>query len=665
MPTWCVLETTDAVLLPWSFSERTTGSKQHKSKLEEISTRGKRAWIRLNSSFLETRFRLTPVEHTFAGSARNERIVRELKKCYSSEDGCSDRVYLVAQEHVRDACYDITDYVRRCITGDLSIADRLRGRTIFGLQQIETGSYDLLSEHGANRYGECVLQSYMQEYGDFIGNTVLGFCCRLPSFLSPLRNPASTIPWSSELKSHFQSIWGAKFSEFLPLVFYGAYNAAAVRSAFWDGLTQQYSKIFVNGFQHLCHKFGLQLAIEISASGQSLEFDIATILKYSDGAYLIGVGEKPNTNERQDAKEQPRNADYERLRLPTSSPFPYNTPRRFLIAKWITSRASTASSGNIGICRCKSPTPTQYAFDRVLGFNSWLAHESEFKGHEKLVSQDFLFQSNPLNRARATVTRSACSMGEPQRSVLIVSPLQSLWSRTDERRWREITDSWAWICQTVWNLGYDFDITTESDCVNAKFDKKSRSIRVNAGSYRVVLISSCTSLQESTVSFLTKVVAGRGKLIVDDPVPYLFNSMIGDDTHRLEVLLYHQRATLLRGTTSEKTETLTQLLRKWVKPVLRVYAKPDNSLTGAILFQHRRTENVDLFYLFNATQSSIETLIEIRGESDEVEEWSTTSGERRQIDFWHADGNTYLKCTFDGWQSRLVSVRRKARETMS
>ena len=612
MPTWCTLETTDAILLPWSFSELSAGTKQHESKLEELSARGKRAWISLNSSFSDTRFRLTPVEYTFAGSASNERIARELTKWYSPEDGCSDRVYLVAQEHVKDACYDITDYVRRCITGDLSIADRLRGRTIFRLHQIETGAYDLLSERGTDGLGARVLQSYMQEYGDLIGNTVVGFCCRLPSFLSPLRSPASTIPWSPELKSHFQSIWGAEFSDFLPLVFYGAYNAAAVRSAFWDGLTQQYSKVFVNGFQHLCHRFGLQLAIEISASGQSLEFDIATILKYSDGAVFIGVGEKPSTSECQDTKEPPIKADYERRRLPTSSPFPYDTPRRFLIAKWITSRASTASSGNISICRYIPPTPKQCAFDLVLGFNSWLAHESEFKGHEKLVSQDFPLQTNPLNRARPTVTRFPCSMGEPQRSVLIVSPLQSLWSRTDERGWREITDSWAWLCQTVWNSGYDFDITTESDCVNAMFDKKSQSIRLNAGSYRVVLISSCTSLQESTVSFLTKVVSGRGKLIVDDPVPYLFNSKIGIDTHPLEVLLYHQRATLLRGATAEKTETLTQLLRKWIKPVLRVYAKPGNALTGAILFQHRRTEDFDLFYLFNATQSSIETLIEIR-----------------------------------------------------
>ena len=667
MPVWCTPETTDVVLLSWSSSERTTEIKHHRSKLEELAQRGGCAWIRLTSSFLETRFHLTPVEHTFPESGSSETILRELKQWSSLRINSLDRIYLVAQEHVNETCYDITDYIKRCITGDFSIADRLRGRTIFRLHQIETDGYDLLSEHGTNKIVGRVLQSYIQEFGDFVGNTVLGFCCRLPSFLSPLRIPVSTIPWSPDLNSYFQSVWGRRFTEFLPLVFYGVYDVAAVRSAFWNGLTQQFSKVCVNGFRHFFHRFGLQYAIEISASEQSLEFDIATILKYSDGAIFIGTGGNANSDDSQDAKKKPRTASHDRLRLSDSCPFPINNPKQFLIAKWITSRTSVATSRIIGIGRSKLLTTAQYAFDRILGFNAWMAHESEntheknLNCEEKYASRDFVSQSLPLKRASNLVPRFACSMGEPQCSVLIISPLQSLWSRTDERAWREITDSWAWLCQTVWNLGYDFDVVAENDCVNAKFDKKNRSIYVNSGSYRVILIPSCTSLQECTASLLTEVVAGRGKLIVDGPVPYLFNSKPTLDTHPLESLLYHQCASLLRGTAAEKTETLTKLLRKWVKPALRVYAKPDNLLTEAVRFQHRRTEALDLFYLFNATQSSIEALIEIRGESVEVEEWETTRRERSDVDFWHADGNTYLNHSFDGWQSRLVSARREAR----
>ena len=665
MPIWCAPESTDVVLLSWSGSERATEIKRHKSKLEELAHRGGCAWIRLTSSFLETRFRLIPVEHTFPESGSNETILRELQQWYSLQINSLDRVYLVAQEHVNESCYDITEYIERCITGEVSIADRLRGRTIFRLHQIETDAHDLLSNHGTNGIVEHVLGSYIQEFGDSIGNTVLGFCCRLPLFLSPLRIPASTIPWSPDLNSYFQSVWGERFTEYLPLVFYGVYDATAVRSAFWNGLTQQFSKVCVSGFRHFCHRFGLQYAIEISANEQSLEFDIATILEYSDGVIFSGAEEHSNSADSQDAKDKPRAASHERLQVPASLPFPVNTPKRFLIAKWIASRASTENSRNISICRSNPPTTTQYAYDRILGFNSWMANESEKTDEEdsnckeKLASRDFNSQSLGLKRAKNLVPRFACSIGEPERSVLIISPLQSLWSRTDERGWREITDSWAWLCQTVWNFGYDFDIATESDCVNARFDKKNRSIRVNDSSYRVVLIPSCASLQECTASLLTEVVAGRGKLIVDDPVPYLFNSKLGLDTHPLELLLYHQRASLLRGTAAEKTDTLKKLLRKWVKPALRVYAKPDNILIEAIRFQHRRTEALELFYLFNATQSSINALIEVRGESVAVEEWETTCEERSNLDFWHANGNTYLNRSFGCWQSRLVTARRK------
>lgn len=671
MSTQYTSEAADAVLLSWSFSERPTEIKRHRVALEGLTRSGRCAWIRLTSLFTETRFRLTSVEHSFPASESNEAIQQELRQWYLSQNICLDQIYLVAQEHVKETCYDITDYIKRCLTGDLSIANRLRGRTIFGLRQIETDAYDLLSGFDTSGMIENALRPYIHIFGDFIGKAVLGFCCQPPLFLSPLKTPALTVPWSPNLRSYLQSIWGERLSENLPLVFYGVHAAAAVRSAFWDGLTQQFSEVCIGGFRHFCHQLGLQYSIEISTSKQSLGFDIGTILKYSDGAILIGPKESANSNDSPDTTEKSRVPSHERLRLSDSIPFPINTPKRFLIAKWVASRTSTTDSRVIGVLRPKPPTTVQYAFDRVLGFNSWIANESEnadkrdSKCKEKHVPPDLVSRSLPFKQVKKRDTKSVRLMGEPQRSALIISPLQSLWSKTDERTWSEITDSWAWLCQTVWNLGYDFDIATERDCINATFDGKSRLIRVNSGFYQVVLIPSCASLEEYTVSLLTEVVAGRGKLIAVDPVPYLFNNKLELDTRPLELLLYNQRTVLLRGTAAEKTETLEQLLQKWVKPMLRVYAKPGNILTDAIRFQHRRTETLDLFHLFNATQSSIEALIEIQGESVEVEEWETTSGERSDVDFWHANGNTYLNRSFDCWQSRLMTARREVKGSLS
>ena len=657
--------------MSWSCSERPTEIKRHRATLEELTRDGRCVWIRLASSFAETRFRLTSVEHTFPASVSDETIRLELGQWHSPQNSCLDRIYLIAQEHVKETCYDITDYIDRCLAGDYSIANRLRGRTIFRLRQIETGAHDLLSSQGTSGAIESALGPYIHEFGDFIGNTILGFCCQLPSFLSPLKTPALTVPWSPNLMSYFQSIWGERLTEHLPLIFYGTHGTAAVRSAFWESVTQQFSEVCIGGFRHFCHRFGLRCSIEISAGGRSLGFGLGTILKYSDGTVLVDSKDSTDSNDSHDAMEKSRTASRETSQFSVPNLFPINTPKRFLIAKWVASRTSTARPRIISIWRSKPPTTVQFAFDRVLGFNSWIANESESadsrdsKCERKHVSQDGVSQSLPLKQVKKHVTNSVCLMGELQRPALIISPLQSLWSKTDERTWSEITDSWAWLCQTVWNLGYDFDIAAERDCINAEFDEKSRLIRVNSGFYQVVLIPSCASLQEYTVGLLTKVVAGRGKLIAVDPVPYLLNSELERDTRPLELLLYNQRTSLLRGNAAEKTETLKQLLRKWIKPVLQVYAKPDNFLTDAIKIQHRGTEALDLFYLFNATQSSIEGLIEIQGESAKVEEWETTSGEKSDIDFWHADGNTYLNCSFDCWQSRLVTTRRKAKAPRS
>ena len=672
MSTWYTPEAVDAVLLSWSFSECPEETKHHRAKLKGLAQESRCAWVRLTSTFTETRFWLTPVAHTFPESGSNEAIQRELRHWHSSQRICFGRVYLVAQEHVKETTYDITDYIKRCLSGDFSIAGRLKGRTIFGLHQIETDAYDLLSSQDTEGMHERFLKPYIREFAEFIGSTVRGFCFQLPPVLSPLDTPASMIPWSPNLKSYFQLIWGERFIEHLPLIFYGAYDAAAVRSAFWNGLTRQFSEVCLSGFRHFCHRSGLQFVIEIPASERSLGFDIGTILNYSDGAIFVGTIDLANSNNQQDAIAKSKTASRESSRLAALNPSPINRPKQLSMAKWATSRASGADSRIISIWRANPPTPVQYAFDRLLGFNSWIADDREnaeegnLKRGDKYVARDFVAPSFPAKQVNNPLTRFELLIGQPERSVLIISPLHSLWSRTDERTWSETTDAWAWLCQTVWNLGYDFDIVTENDCVNAKFDKRIRSIRVNASSYRVIMVPSCTSLEEDTVNLLKGVVAGRGKLIVADPVPYLFNGKRRHDTHQLELLLYHQRTSLLRGTVAEKTETLKQLLAKWIKPELQVYVKPNNILTSAIRFQHRQTEMLDLFYLFNTSQSSIETLIEIRGEAVEVEELGTTNNdERTDVDFWVANGNTYLNRSFNGWQSRLVTTRKKVKELLS
>ena len=595
------------------------GIDAYRAKLQHLNGMGVNVWLTLDSATNQTRFWLNFAEYTFHQTESGEAIYNQLCRWFSPSQ-VFERIYLLAEPNTDAPCYDITEYIRRCLDGDLSIADRLKGRTIFRLYQREIQAEDLLSRNGVDEFAHRSLRRYFHELADFIGHPIVGFCCTFPTFLSPLRAPSLSIPWSAELIDEFQTDSEAELLSHLPLLYYETYDSATVRSLFWERLTQQFAKVCVGGLREFCHQWNLQFAVNFPATAKTLEVDIRAILRPADRPIL--------------------NADL------------VDQGKQFLIAKLTASKLRPESSGPISICRSASSADPEerqpFASDSVLGFNSWM------------ISASHLAQPD---RLRGTLGQHQLerffSIGVPKRSVLVVSPVHSLWTKPDPKTWNWVTKEWSWLCQTIWELGYDFDIVSETDLVTAGIDKRARGLRLNGASYPLILLPSCLSLQEATVDLLNRFVKARGKLIVIDPVPYLLNGRIGIDPYPLERLLYRWRTSILRGTTGEKAAGLERLLRKWIRQPVQVYAKPDNAPTLAIAIQHRQSGDLDLFYLFNRGKCAMETLIEIRWEAT-IEEWHTTTGEHLAQDHWQADGNTYTILSFEPKQGRLVVARRNA-----
>ena len=50
----------------------------------------------------------------------------------------------------------------------------------------------------------------------------------------------------------------------------------------------------------------------------------------------------------------------------------------------------------------------------------------------------------------------------------MVAPTQSLWTKPDEKQWSGLTKAWGWLCQSVWELGYDFRIVSEQELGSAE-----------------------------------------------------------------------------------------------------------------------------------------------------------------------------------------------------
>ena len=593
-------------VLSW---QGTQDAAAHQAELRRI----KQAWVALPSDLLQTRYQLNATDLSFGDAETATTIQTSFRDSDLSGGTEFNQYYLISEPHADEPCYNISDYVRRCVAGDLTIAERLRGRTVINLYQTEGVADDLLSDHGVSQFRERMLSGYLETYGK---QHLVGFTCELPKFLSlvsVLGAGTSSVPWSPVLLAAAETT----LATYLPLVFYETYNSAAVRNTFWKALTTQFATCFLGGLRNFCHQEGLRFALSLRASAKTLEFELGSMLAEVDCPIL-------NTTER-------------------------DTPKRFVVAKWTCSDTQYA-----GIARKKSNktdarTPTSRLFeDASLGFNLWMNR----------------------NSASDSVPQGL-AMGYPKRPILMVAPTQSLWTKPDEKSWSGVTKAWGWLCQNVWELGYDFRIVSEQELGSAEIIEAAAARKRGSKSgglcfpnngtdtkeiYSVVLLPSCISLQEETVKRLKAFTKAKGRLIADEPTPYLLNGRIGLEPYPLEQLIYGRRTTILRGPSDEKVVKLEKCLPKWVPRIVSVYVKPDNEPTDNLQILHREAEASEIFYLFNASSEPMDTLIEIRRKASYVVEFDLFQSRKENVAFWHADGKTYLNSVFTSKQGRLFVV---------
>ena len=594
-------------ILSWRSGHEATA---HRAELTRLLRRGESAWVALPSGLLETRYRLNAVEYSFGDAEPTAAIQATLRQSYLQHSPELGQHYLIAEPQAEAPCYNISDYIQKCVAGDIAIAERLRGRTVINIYQTENAAADILSDTGVSRFVERVLISYLKAHGK---KHLLGFTCELPRFLSlasVLGGKTSSVPWSPKLSNTIRET----LTKYLPLVFYETYNSAAVRNTFWRELTTRFATCFLRGVRDFCHQEELRFALSLPTSAKTLEFELSAMLAHVDCPIL-------KTTE-------------------------IDTPKRFVVAKWVCSDTQYAGISRKETDKTERRTVLEEA---SLGFNLW------------------------INRNRVAIPESTSithrlSHGYPKRPLLMVAPTQSLWTKPDEKQWNGLTKTWGWLCKSVWELGYDFRIVSEQELSAAEIvSTRGRSSRSGGLSffnnqmrtqdiYSVVLLPSCISLQEESVKCLRAFTKAKGRLIADEPIPYLLNGRIGLEPYPLEQLIYGRRTTILRGPPDEKKVKLEKCLRKWVCPTVSVYLKPKNEATNTVQIHHRVAEESELFYLFHTGTESIDTLIEIHQKASHLAEWELSKNVRESIDFWHADGKTYLNCTFAPRQARLFVV---------
>ena len=585
----------------------------HKKALTKLTRSGQKTWIRFDAAALKTRYQLDVLEISFQSSETPQAIQLYLRHLLFNKDKIDTKkslyqVFLVAQEGSDSVYFNITEYIQNCVVGDLSVAERLIGRTILYIYQKDYSGYDLLSNSGVDEFIAHIPANYIKAYGS---EAIIGLAIEPPKFLSVFESYATSIPWSNSIsdslrEANFQlNVTETSNTKqiYLPFLFYDKYNSPVIRSEYWQQLTSQFVQSFITGMRNFCQEHHLKLAMTISESSRSLQYDLNTLLQQIDCPILVK------------AKSA--------------------TDRHLIVAKSVCS-----NSKHVGTVRKEENAPNRHIDDAVLGFNTWISEKLASKNSNR----DLPLQLEEIQK------------GSPIRKILMLSPTQSLWMKPDEKQWNSITKSWAWLCRTVYNLGYDFDIVSEVQLFDAEIVKKSGTINLNGREYALILIPSCLSLHENTVECLTSFTRSKGKLIINAPVPYLLNGKIGLEPYLLERLIYGRRTTIIDGPDSEKEIEIRKILQKQIVHTISIYVGEQNQQLNTIKVHHRAHEDYQSFFLNNTEDVSYDTLLEISGLAEKVIEVELKTNEYRPLEHWHANGKTYVNCTFLPQQSRLLLV---------
>ena len=101
-------------MLLWRGSQEAT---VHRAELTHLLRRGKSAWVSLPSALLKTRYQLNAVEQTFGDTETTAAIQAKLHRFHLQNGTGFSQHYLIALPNTDAPCYNISDYIERCIAG--------------------------------------------------------------------------------------------------------------------------------------------------------------------------------------------------------------------------------------------------------------------------------------------------------------------------------------------------------------------------------------------------------------------------------------------------------------------------------------------------------------------------------------------------------------------
>ncbi|HIE27997.1 TPA: hypothetical protein EYP66_11995 [Candidatus Poribacteria bacterium] len=636
-----------ASALTWNedFSERAV--KKHAKLLEASDNQKRKVWILFEKSTKQTAPRsLTSPQYSLVFT--NISIPQKLKaenvqnfllaqlpflpaifmQPIADVDANLIRVFLHSEDNPAKFYYNITEHFVKCLSGDLKLAAKFVGRTIFFLHyesQAQGKNMDILSSEGVDTLITKVYEPYALRFKDYLGKTILGFCVEPPDFLSCEPANLNKLPWTPEFPNYFSKVKGYNLLEMLPLLFYDSYDSASVRHDFWQVLTLMFAEICLARLRDWAHGYSVKLALTQPLLARSLTRNPLPLFKEAD----IPAVHEPDV----------------KSNLPSS--------KRLILFKQAISIAGQFHKPYTLLRKSHRP-------NHETALVKWVndLHWASIAGSNRF-GYSFRFDDPRGQTFDVYLRRLSYILSHGQRccNLLVLNPVGSLWGKFGYKDYHWINSELASISDALIHSHHDFDFGDEHlIAVFSQVKRRGKNLIIGDTSYSTVLIPPCINLQGKTVDVLRRFTSVRGKLIAMEPLPYLMDGRAGDYPYPLERLLHSRRTTILRGTQEEKLRQLEMLLDDRIGEYgIEIYARPENLKAKSILKHHRKHKELDICLLLNADPNQIDALIEIKGELH-VEEWSLESGEKYEPVQWHADSRTYVELQFLPWQARLLII---------
>jgi len=512
-------------------------------------------------------------------------------------------------------------------------------------------SVDSLNPRAVDTFIRLTHESYRERFGDLFGDVIPGIFTDEPCYPPAIvRDPGedekrrgveliAQIPWTDGFESIFLREKGYDLLPYLPSIFFRWGDYRKIRYDFWEVLTGLYVETFTGRIFEWCEDHNLLLTGHILG-----EISFAAQMKYSGSTM----------------------AHYEYMGMPGIDHLGKD------IGNGPGIKAASSVSEQLGkpgtLCETLGVSGWGLRFSEqkkvidwlyVMGVNFLTPHLMHYsiRGRRKRECPPSLFIQQPWweyeRLLNDYVGRLGYMLTKGRRAVdiLVIYPIRSAWVCLDfdlptydrRKEINKLCKKFEDLCECLMSNHWDYHLGEEEILRKHGRIADNRFV-VGQYSYDCVILPECLALSGSTVALLREFVGNGGKLIALNPSTYLIDGV----KERSLSDLFDPREVRSARSPREVCDILCGELRRDIE-----IRDPKGGRADPIVYQHRRGDDFDIYFLFNRDSGKVDVRVTLQG-GYPVEEWEPGDGTRHLVS---DDGRDFPLTFLPGGSHLLVSRR--------